>query len=268
MRVFNSVKFSYNISKGSIQDRKELVSRLNDKFFDAFLELSADNKKMKLKNLSNLYGKILPEKKNIKVNSLSKKYKDCDGASDYIYDEMGRLQGLTLEIPTNMFGKSKASLVTIIHENTHVLDTLAQPKHTALLQKMVMNGKYTTARNKWFQNELYNSENISSFDTDKIKKRMEEIEHLSRKFIKKKSIQDKIDYLNDARYELEQEQNAHAEQLRFAKKLKSLGRVVERDDLEDYDRVYLFTEKINVLKKILREILTNERKELAEKYKK
>lgn len=74
--------------------------------------------------------------------------------------------------------------------------------------------------------------------------------------------------MNDARYELEQEQNAHAEQLRFAKKLKSLGRVVERDDLEDYDRVYLFTEKINVLKKILREILTNERKELAEKYKK
>ena len=38
--------------------------------------------------------------------------------------------------------------------------------------------------------------------------------------------------------------------------------------VEDYDRVYLFTEKINVLKKILREILTNERKELAEKYKK
>lgn len=63
MRVFNSVKFSYNISKGSIQDRKELVSRLNDKFFDAFMELSTDNKKMKLKNLSNLYGKILPEKR-------------------------------------------------------------------------------------------------------------------------------------------------------------------------------------------------------------
>ena len=47
MRVFNSVKFSYNISKGSIQDRKELVSRLNDNFFDAFLELSGDNKKTK-----------------------------------------------------------------------------------------------------------------------------------------------------------------------------------------------------------------------------
>ena len=155
-----------------------------------------------------------------------------------------------------------------MHENTHVLDTLAQPKHIALLQKMVINGKYTTARDNWFQGELYNSENLSRFDTIKIKNRMEEIEHLSRKFIKKKSIQDKIDYLNDARYELEQEQNAHAEQLRFAKKLKSLGRVVERDDLEDYDRVYLFTEKINVLKKILREILTNERKELAEKYKK
>lgn len=268
MRVFNSVKFSYNISKGSIQDRKELVSRLNDKFFDAFIELSSDDKKMKLKNISKLYGKLLPEKKNIKVNSLSKKYKDCDGASDYIYDEMGNLQGVTLEIPTNMFGKSKASLVTIMHENTHVLDTLVQPKHTALFQKMVINGKYTTARDNWFQNELYISENVSSSDTVNIKKRMEEIERLTRKLIKKKSIQDKIDYLNDARYELEQEQNAHAEQLRFAKKLKSLGRVVERDDLEDYDRVYLFTEKINVLKKILREILTNEREELAKKYKK
>ena len=268
MRVSNSVKFSYNISKGSIQDRKELVSRLNDKFFDAFLELSGDNKKTKLKDISKLYGKLLPEKKNIKVNSLSKKYKDCDGASDYIYDDIGKIKGVTLEIPANMFGRSKASLVTIMHENTHVLDTLAQPKHTALLQKMVVNGKYTTARDNWFQGELYNSENLSRFDTVKIKNRMVEIEHLTRKFIKKKSIQDKIDYLNDARYELEQEQNAHAEQLRFAKELKSQGRVVERDDLEDYDRVYLFTEKINVLKKILREILTNERKELAEKYKK
>ena len=69
MRVFNSVKFSYNISKGSIQDRKELVSRLNDKFFDAFLELSVDNKKMKLKNLLNLYGKKKKEKKNIKIKT-------------------------------------------------------------------------------------------------------------------------------------------------------------------------------------------------------
>ena len=65
MRVFNSVKFSYNISKGSIQDRKELVSRLNDNFFDAFLELSGDNKKTKLKDISKLYGKLLPEKKKI-----------------------------------------------------------------------------------------------------------------------------------------------------------------------------------------------------------
>ena len=259
MRVSNSVKFSYNISKGSIQDRKELVSKLNDNFFDAFLELSGNNKKTKLKDISKLYGKLLPEKKNIKVTSLSKKYKDCDGASDYIYDNIGRIQGVTLEIPTNMFGKSKASLVTLMHENTHVLDTLAQPKHTALLQKMIMKNKYTTARDNWFQNELYNSENIASFDTDNIKKRMEDVEHLTRKFIRKKSIQDKIDYLNDARYELEQEQNAHAEQLRYAKKLQSLGRDVEKEDLDDCDRVYLFTEKIKVLKKILREILVKER---------
>ncbi len=38
MRVFNSVKFSYNISKGSKQDRKELLSRLNDIFYDPFME--------------------------------------------------------------------------------------------------------------------------------------------------------------------------------------------------------------------------------------
>lgn len=262
MRVSNSVKFSYNMSKGSVKDRQKIVSDLNEKFFDAFVSTSEKtDRPFTLKSLKKIYNKLLPEKKHIEVKGLSNSYSDFQGASSYVQDDTGKVLGLTLEVPADRQGKQKASIVTLMHENTHVLESLAQPKHTALLQKLTVKSSYTSARDKWYYGELYNEEKIPYSDKIKIEERMKKVEHATKKFIKRKSFQEKVDYLNDARYELEEERNAHIEQLKYAKKLKEMGKPVDRLDLEDCDKAYLFKEKIKVLKKVLREVLLTERKQ-------
>ena len=260
MRVNSNVKFSYNLSKGSIKNRQKLVSDLNEKFFDAFVaQAERADRPFTLKSLLKIYNKTLPEKKHIQVKGLSNSCSDFQGASSYVQDDTGKVLGLTLEVPADRQGNQKASIVTLMHENTHVLESLAQPKHTAILQKLTRQDSYTSARDKWYNAELYKEEKIKYSDKIKIEERMKKVEHATKKFIRRKSFQEKVDYLNDARYELEEERDAHIEQLKYAKKLKAMGKTVDERDLEDCDKAYLFKEKIEVLKKVLREVLLNER---------
>lgn len=262
MRVNSFVKFSYNISKGSVKDREKLVSNLNEQFFNAFVSASErKDRPFKLKNLKKIYNKLLPEKKQVEVKSL-KNYNcnfELDGVSSYLHDDTGKVFGITLEVPVDKQGNQKASIVTLMHENTHVLEALTQPKHIAISQKLVATDKCTLARENWYHGELYKEEKIPYYNKIKISERMKKVEHATKKFLKRKNFQDKVDYLNDARYELEEERKAYREQLKYARKLKEMGKQVEEDDLKDCDKIYLFKEKIIVLKKILREVLQKER---------
>ncbi len=261
-QVINNVKFSYNLIKGSVKKREEFVSNLNEQFFNALVPVYKKNK-ITLTDIKREYFSLLPEKKVVKIKPLNAKFK-LDGASDYIYID-NSIAGITLEMPLKHSILPKDSFVTFMHENTHVLDTLANPKHTALTLKLFQENKYDNKRNKWFDNIIYNREPINKTTKENI---LLNIKNQTQNFLKGKQIEDKIAILQDARYQLEQEKHAYSEQLKYALKLKAKNMPVTEKDLVDESKNFLFDEKIQLLKEITFNLISKERKKLAKKLEK
>ena len=259
MRVNSAVKFSYNITKGSIADRQKLVSKLNEEFFHSFQDLFQKGSP-KLKEIKDVYKKILPERKRIKVISL-KDSENMEGATDFIYGFFRRiLKGQTIEIPTKKSRVSVDNFVAIMHENTHILDILTKPKCSALVQKLCLKRMYNKQRNDWYEESLYAKENISN-ESD-IKNILEFVRAETNYFLSFFPTKDKILYLQDARYQLESEQLAYSEQYKYALKLNNLGYKIDKNDLIDCEKVFLFKEKINLLKEMTADLIKKERENI------
>ena len=69
-------------------------------------------------------------------------------------------------------------------------------------------------------------------------------------------------YLQDARYQLEEEQLAYSEQYKYALKLNNLGYKIDKNDLIDCEKVFLFKEKINLLKDMIADLIKKEREKI------
>lgn len=258
MRVNSAVKFSYNITKGSIADRQKLVSKLNEEFFYSFQDLFLKGSP-KLKEIKDVYKKILPERKRIKVLSL-KNSEDTDGEVNYIYGLQKGIKGQTLELPTKKSRVSVANFVVLMHENTHIIEVLTKPKTTALAQKLYLNGMYNKKRNDWFEGSLYVDENVTK--EEEVQYILERVKDKTEHFLKPYSNLKKIMYLQDARYQLESEQLAYYEQYKYALKLSKLGYKINTNDLIDCEKLYFFSEKISLLKKMIVELIKKEREKI------
>ena len=262
--ISNNVRLPYTQIKGSIQARRALVSRLNEQFFDSFVKLT-ENKKVRANDFKQVFLNLLPEKKNIEIKKINIK-ENFSAASDYIYNEKSEnIIGLTLELPFLSSKMGFEDLPTLMHENTHILSTLVHPKHTALTQKLNKADKYKNSYNDWYQNVLYTDEKIT--DDYTVEDMVFSVKEKTLHFLAGKSNRDKIDYLQDAKYQLEQEQEAFCEQLKYAQKLKELGLDVLEEDLIDGNKSFFFTEKIEVLNSILLDVLINVRKKNSLKIK-
>ena len=256
-----NAKFSYNIIKGSVKSRQKIVSELNEKFFESSL-VYINNKRVLAEDLKKIFIKILPEKKIIEI----KKFKPTGAyaaASDYTYDKNENIKGLSLEIPFLNSKMSSKDIPTLMHELTHIFATLTNPKHTALSQKMLGEDKYKNHYNNWYQNVLYNDEKITQAYT--VKDMLESVKESTLHLLENKKNHDKVNFLQDARYELQQELDAHKEQLKYAQKLKNMGFDVNENDLVDEDRYFFFTEKIQLLNEILADVLAKTRKKNSSK---
>lgn len=259
-----NTKFSYNIIKGSTKSRQKLVSKLNEEFFDSFIKY-AETKRIQNFDIREIFSKILPENKSIEIKKINSN-KEFIAASDYSYSDKNKdIIGLTLELPfLNSILKAK-DIPTLMHECTHVLSTLTNPKHTALAQKLYRDDKYTNSYDNWFDNILYTDEKITKNYT--VSDMLNSVRENTLRFLEGKTNQDKIDFLQDARYELQQELDAHKEQLKYANKLKEMGYKINKEDLIDEDKFFFFTEKIELLNEILLNVLNKTRKKNSSKIK-
>ena len=96
LKVSPNVKFSYNLVKGSVAQRKQIVSFLNEKLFEELQSMNTNN--IPIKEFKSIYNKVLPEKKKVEIKQL-KELKIFEGASDYQYDSRNYISGITLEVP-------------------------------------------------------------------------------------------------------------------------------------------------------------------------
>ena len=264
IRVNPEVKFAYNLIKGSPQERREFVGNLNAKLFDS-IELSMKGDMGSVESVKPILDTVLPEKKNIKVSTIPFSG-DYDGSSSYIYDKKNEIIGQTLEIPAKKGKFTAKGLVAMMHEFTHPLSTLANPKYTARTIKLDRAHKYNFDYFKWYDKVLYTEKNGTS-EADK-KAHLDMVRNKTEKFLSGKSNEDKLDYIQDARYELEQERNAYEEQLKYAKILHSQKKQVYPTDLENNNNIYMIPEKIAMLKQIGFDVVADIRSNLAKKSKK
>ena len=253
-----SVKFSYNLIRGSVKSRQEFVSGLNNKIFNFLLPAFA-KRKVDINYLDKIYTPLLPEPKYVKIKKLDNVNRNIvQGLSDYI-EECGKFKGLTIELSTKKSKVKNTDFITFMHENTHVLDVLSNPKYTARIKKLNCFDERYTPVNDWFDNVMYHEEDIQNLATKK--QLIKSIYKKTEKAIKNLSRIEKIDILQDSRYTLEQEYNAYEEQLKYAKILFKMKRPVDDLDLKDYSKKYMFKEKLSILKNIIYKLIQEERME-------
>lgn len=274
--VNSTVKFSYNISKGSIKNRQKLISKYNKQIFSR-LEQNLKDNYISVADAQKAIDEVLPEKKVIQIRPISSKNKKEDvGNSDFLYGKNWNIVGQTIGIPIKNNKISIKNLSIFMHELTHVINTLLNPKTTARVNGMYLRRTYTENLSNIIDKKLYNYENIEEtipfISNKRYKKAKKEIlqtrENELLKFLKGYSVKDKIDYIQKMRNTLIEERTAYTEEEKYAwiltKKHKiHLPKFNEIGNLKGY----FFDEKIKILKKIGFEIIDKERKEHAKKLK-
>lgn len=158
--VNSTVKFSYNISKGSIKNRQKLISKYNKQIFRR-LEQNLKDNYISVADAQKAIDEVLPEKKVIQIRPISSKNKKEDvGNSDFLYGKNWNIVGQTIDIPIKNNKISIKNLSIFMHELTHVINTLLNPKTTARVNGMYLRRTYTENLSNIIDKKLYNYENI------------------------------------------------------------------------------------------------------------
>ncbi len=221
VKVSPSIKFSYNLVKGSVESRRQFVSAINERVFSSTQPLFKDGKSH-IYDLEDTFIAALPEEKRVEVIPLPKcNQKMFAAASEYAYDKNNTIVGQSIEMKTKYNKASENDFVLFIHEGTHVLDNLANPKYTSRWIKL------DKKHNSWL--EVLNGFEHDGSEENK-KQLLDYVKKETLKFLKGKHASTKIDYLQDARYIMEREKHAYDEQFKYAQILQAQNKHVEEDD--------------------------------------
>ncbi|MCM1265329.1 MAG: hypothetical protein NC200_03935 [Candidatus Gastranaerophilales bacterium] len=262
MKINKALQFSQKYINGSPQKKREMVSQYNDRIYERICShISQETDSFRSCDALEDIQAILPEKKRIDIKNIPFKLREkFDGSSDFIYDKHDNIVGQTLELPVKKGKIQGIALPTFMHEMTHILDNFVNPKYNARAEVCERKGLYGKAYDRVYE-KLYEIEKYNN-ETEKasiIEERRQDV----LKLLKGKSVEDKIDLVQDLRYSLETEQNAYREQARFANKMFSEKREVNPHDLKEYEQSYMFEEKLQMLKEIGLDIVQSFRKKFA-----
>ena len=239
-KLVRSVRLPYPQTRGSVATRqnkaRQMVHQLFENIHDKF-----ENGKMSIENIQKHVTAVIPKQLNVVVKEgYDPRF---NGAfSDIIFaSNIKKIIGTTIEFfsPDHKF--SQASLPTLIHEFQHVTDQIFHPKYLSRVQHM-QNSNYAT--------EKYDILYTPEFPQSKIKKTqiLKIVKRKLHKFLRRKPVEEKLDYIQDARYTLEMERQAYLTESKYAKKMIDAGIKINTDDaIDEYDNIFMFTEKIQLL---------------------
>ncbi len=248
------VKFSYDISKGSMATRYEKTKNVTDKVYDGLLDKIQDGK-IRIKDIEAVTADALPEKKYIKIVRL-KNSDEYEGGCDYI-EKRGDYIGQEIDIATNGKTIKAEALPTYMHELTHAVDTLYNPKYTAKTKEMERKNLYDRKFDRCYDNSLYAEEKYKteSEKTELINKRKKEI----KQWLAGRTADEKITSIQLAKAMLESEVKAYHSEAMYAKKMQEKGFKLPEDQYVDGEKAFLFKEKIQLLNDIGKDIIRRER---------
>ncbi len=253
------VKLPFKTIKGNINTRQDKSTQLVNKFYRE-IKGRFKNGEIKLNEIQKCINEVLPQKVNVQVKNLVTDIENSDmvGGSDLKYNkDYSKILSITIDLPTVENKIPIQQLPTLMHEFTHVADQLYNPKIISRSQYMTDKDLYIKEYDDLYDSFVYNCEEPES-NKEKvfILKRLEQV---FKGFLKKLDPKDKINYLQDSRYCTMLEMNGYKSQRKFAKQLAKQHIRVDEDDLLNENKNYMFPEKLELLNKLMKDVINKER---------
>ena len=252
------VKLPYKTVKGSLQIRQDKSSQLVNKFYRE-IKGRFKNGEISLKEIQKCIDELLPNNINVIVKNLVQDVEDPDllGYSALNYNSSSKINAITLELLTTENKIRLRDLPSLMHEFTPITHQLYNPKILARCQYMTEKDLYVKDYDNLYESFIYNLEEPEC-NKEKlfILKRLEQV---FKGFLKKLDPKDKINYLQDSRYCTMLEINGYHSQRKFAKQLAKQHVNIDEEDLLNENKNYMFSEKLELLNKLLKDIINKER---------
>lgn len=252
-------KFSSAYTKGSLAQRFALTDKINQKIFGNTVKLYKGKKNnYPVEIIEDCYNFCTPEDKNIMIKPLKVSKDDDFAGGTHIMEKMGMYAGYLMELPVTQSGKFNIrSLPILMHESTHVLDFLLNPKflkNDLDFFNNPLNEKCFKFYEKYFYKLGDNSESPSEM--------LKTAEVKTAEFLKTLPDDMKITFLNFMRYSMQMETHAYRQDIHHARILKKLGKPVDSEELINYNKMFLFPEKIKIVENLLAQTIKEEREKL------
>lgn len=253
------VKFSYNYSRGSALYRSVKSKALSEKLFHEYLYLYGNKDSLPLKTITQKFKAFMPEPIYFDIKKIPIEELDMYGAtSDYYINNEGDLRKYRILLPADGNSLLLENLPNLIHEATHLFDSLLQPKTLQSYKKIFTNQNHEKIE-EFFEHYLYNGDNTLMAKNTKISN----IKRQTKKFLRKFSVKEKISILNFYRERMQSELSAYRLESDCNQKLKRKIKNKNFWSFEDIDNLYHFEDKINLLNKMIYRILLKERYKMA-----
>lgn len=263
-KLLRTVTLPYKQIKGSeIQRHQNSCAMANRIVRNLSGQLQGEG--ISLSKFSREFRKLIPQ--NLSLSIQKHKSSDSNAALNRAFAGNNYIVRHIFELSTNKSGKVDIlQLPTIAHEVQHLTDSLYNPKIVAREQILAKTNMYEDKFMNFYEEEVYVPE---GFRGKKDKRTiLKIIEHKTDKILRRLKIEDKINFLQYMRYNLILEKNAYKAGNKCAKSLNKKNIPVYEDELCDYNKEYLFDEKISLIKNYTYKLIKKEREIHAKKIKK
>jgi len=261
-KLSNTIKVPYNMVKGSVIQRQAQANQMTDNLYKLFEKDIKDNYALfQFSDIIKKIFEIIP--KNLSVFIKPNRNAKYGAYTENLYNHGRKAVGVAIYLPEISKSVRTAHLPLLMHEFQHVTDQICHPKYASRAQslnrKKLLNKKYERLYDKYFYC-------IEDCRTEKAKNEtLENVKIRTMNFLKKHSIREQLDFIQDTRYTLESEIAAYKKENEFAQKLKDNNLQFFKESLINVPERSLFAEKIQILKEIGFELIKNERKAHAQR---
>ncbi len=250
-----STHLPYQVVKGSFETRQSRAAQFTNQIVDTLSE-QIDDKGISLSKLGKTLKKVLPE--NLAIFVRKNKDKTFNAQISTMYSEDYQPVMYALEFLPNKNNRiDTLSVPAICHEVRHLADSLYHPKFLSREQAIVRKKLDTTKIDQFYKNQIYNKEEING---KKSKKNvLKHIKQQTKKLLRGYSAEDKIDILQDIRYNLITEQNAYKNEAKAVKKLRKKNKTTDKRYSDNSIDDFMFDEKIQLFHDMTLELIQKER---------
>lgn len=235
-----------------------MAEKINQKIFGNTVKLYPDKKRnYPVEIIEECYNFCTPEKKVVMIEPIKISDSDDFAGGIKIMEKMKMYVGYIMELPVTKGNKINIkTLPTLMHESTHVLDFLLNPK---FLKNDLdfFNSPLSEKCFKFYEKYFYKLNN-----NQKPQQILKTAQDETYKFLKEIPIDKRIIFLNFMRYSMQMEEHAYKQDIHYSKILKKLGKPVDSEELVDYNKIFLFPEKIKIVEKLLAQTIKEERTKL------